>query len=220
MNHILEFDSIRLSFGERVILSDVYMKCETGKITGLLGRNGQGKSCLFNIIYGELAAEERSIRFDKLSFGQAYKRPDLLLFLPQFSFIPKAFAIGRVFDDFDLDYQELEKRFPEFRSKHRQQFKNLSGGESRFIQTYIVLKAKSQFAILDEPFTHLMPLQIEKMAELIKEEKQYKGLLITDHIYRIIVDLADDLYLLTGGKTHRVTALTDIEDLGYAIAIP
>lgn len=42
MSHLLEFDSIRLSFNGRVILSDVYMRCETGKTTGPLGRNGSG----------------------------------------------------------------------------------------------------------------------------------------------------------------------------------
>lgn len=42
MIHKLEADSISLEFGSRRILSDVYLKCETGKITGLLGRNGNG----------------------------------------------------------------------------------------------------------------------------------------------------------------------------------
>jgi lipopolysaccharide export system ATP-binding protein len=217
MNHILEFDSIRLSFNGRVILSDIYMQCETGKITGLLGRNGQGKSCLFNIVYGELTAEEKSIRFDKRSIPDAYTRPDLLLFLPQFDFFPKSLTVARVFDDFRVDFATLEKRFPEFASRHRFKLKELSGGQFRFIQTYIILKAKSQFAILDEPFTHLMPLQIEKIIEVIKEEKENKGLLITDHLYRPIVDLSDNLYLLRDGQTHRIKELIQVEDLGYAI---
>jgi ABC-type multidrug transport system ATPase subunit len=218
MNHLLEFDSIRLSFGGRVILCDVYMKCETGKITGLLGRNGAGKSCLFNMVYGELEAEEKSVRFDKVPIARAYRRPDLLRFLPQFDFIPKSFSISRVFDDFELDYRELEKRFPEFASKHRFPLGKLSGGQYRFLQTYVILKAGSRFAILDEPFTHLMSLQIEKVIELIKEEKEHKGLLITDHLYQHIVGLADRLYLLNDGQTHPVRGVTEIEELGYVAA--
>ena len=219
MSHVLEFDSIRLSFGGRVILCDVYMKCETGKITGLLGRNGQGKSCLFNIVYGELQAEERSVRFDRVWVPEAYKRPDLLRFLPQFDFIPKSFTISRVFDDFGLDYRELEKRFPEFASRHRLPIGKLSGGQYRFLQTYVILKAESRFVILDEPFTHLMPLQIEKIIEVIEEEKCRKGLLITDHLYRPIMDIADRLYLLTDGTTHPVRGLADMEELGYVAAV-
>ena len=51
MNHKLEIDSIQFEFNGRKILSDIYLQCETGKITGLLGKNGEGKSCLMNIIY-------------------------------------------------------------------------------------------------------------------------------------------------------------------------
>lgn len=215
----LEFDSIRLSFGGRMILCDIYMKCETGKITGLLGRNGQGKSCLFKIVYGELGVEERSVRFDGKPILAAYTRPDLLRFLPQFDFIPKSFTIARIFDDFELDYRELEKRFPEFASKHRLAVGKLSGGQYRFVQTYVILKAESRFVILDEPFTHLMPLQIEQVIELIKEEKERKGLLITDHLYRPIMEIADRLYLLTDGKTHPVRGLAEMEELGYVAAV-
>ncbi|HEV2478974.1 MAG TPA: ATP-binding cassette domain-containing protein [Puia sp.] len=219
MSYVLEFDSIRLSFGGRVILCDIYMKCETGKITGVLGRNGQGKSCLFNIVYGELEPDEKSVRFDKVSVAKAYKRPDLLRFLPQFDFIPKSFTISRVFDDFGLDWRELEKRFPEFASRHRVPMGKLSGGQYRFLQTYAILKAESRFVILDEPFTHLMPLQIEKIIEVIKEEKERKGLLITDHLYRPIMEIADRLYLLADGKTHPVRTLADMEELGYVAVV-
>lgn len=55
MKHTLEADSIQLAFGQRQILTDIYFKCETGKIIGLLGRNGQGKTCLLNIVYGTLS---------------------------------------------------------------------------------------------------------------------------------------------------------------------
>lgn len=54
MNHKLEIDSVFLEFGNRRILSDIYLKCETDKIIGLLGRNGNGKTSLMNIIYGNL----------------------------------------------------------------------------------------------------------------------------------------------------------------------
>ena len=217
MSHTLEFDSIRLSFNDRVILSDIYMKCETGKVTGLLGRNGQGKSSLFKIVYGELGTEDKSIRFDNKSVTQAYRRPDMLLYLPQFDFIPKSLTASRVFSDFSLDYAAFELRFPEFSSKHNLKLKSLSGGQFRFLQTYVILKSPTQFAILDEPFTHLMPLQIEKVMELILEEKENKGILLTDHLFKLVVSISDNLYLLKDGRAHPIRRPAEIEELGYAI---
>jgi ABC-type sugar transport system ATPase subunit len=82
MNHKLEVDSIQLFFGERRILNDIYLAAQTGLITGLLGRNGTGKSSLMKIIYGSLFCE-KSIRFDGKSVFEAYKRSDLLLYWSQ-----------------------------------------------------------------------------------------------------------------------------------------
>ncbi len=215
MNHILEADSIQLEFDGRKILSDIYVKCETGKITGLLGRNGEGKSCLMKIIYGSLKCE-KSVRFDNVSQFEAFKKPDLLLYLPQFNFIPKGLSLKRIFNDFELDYSTFEKSYPEFSSKYQLSINHLSGGEQRMVELYIIVKSKSQFAMLDEPFTHLNPLQIEKVKAFFLEEKANKGLLITDHMFKNITDISDSLYLLTNMKTHLTKSLTEIETLGYA----
>ena len=215
MTHTLEADSIQLQFDDRRILSDIYLKCETGKITGLLGRNGQGKSCLMQIIYGRLKCE-RSVRFDNASQYEAFKRPDLLLYLPQFNFIPKILTLKRIFQDFELDYSSFESRFPEFKARYKSSMNNLSGGEHRLVELYIIVKSKSQFAMLDEPFTHLNPVQIEKVKDLLLDEKINKGLLITDHMYRHITQICDNLYVLTSGKTYLTKSIEEIETLGYA----
>lgn len=215
MIHKLEADSIQLEFGGRKILSNVYLKCETGKITGLLGRNGQGKTCLMKIIYGSLKCE-RSVRFDDVAQYEAYKRRELLLYLPQFNFIPKPLLLKRIFNDFELDYSAFANRFPEFASKYKSSVGSLSGGEHRLVELYLIVKAISHFAMLDEPFTHLNPIQIEKAKELLLEEKEHKGLLVTDHMYKHIVEFCDHLYVLTDGKAHLTKSIADIETFGYA----
>ena len=215
MTHKLEADSIQLQFGDRRILSNIYLKCETGKITGLLGRNGQGKSCLLKIIYGTLRCE-KSVRIDNLSQSEAFKRTDLLLYLPQFNFIPKSLSIKRVFQDFGLDFIAFVESFPEFKSKYKSSIGSLSGGGHRLVELYVIVKSKSLFAMLDEPFTHLSPLQIEKVKGLLLEEKTNKGLLITDHMYTQVLDICDNLYLLADGETQLTKSAADIERLGYA----
>lgn len=215
MNHILEADSIELAFDGRKILSSIYLKCETGKITGLLGRNGQGKTCLMKIIYGSLPCE-KSVRFDQVAFSEAYQQPNLVRYLPQFNFIPTSLSLKRIFQDFELACSVFGKMFPEFVSKYTTTVGSLSGGERRLVELYVILKSRSRFAILDEPFTHLNPIQIDKVKELLLEEKKHKGLLITDHLYQHIVDICDNLYVLSDGKTHVTKNREDIETFGYA----
>lgn len=215
MKHKLEADGIQLEFGERIILSNIYVKSETGKITGILGRNGQGKTCLMNIVYGNLNPISKSIRFDNVAIFQAFKRPDLITYLPQFNFIPSHLSLKRVFDDFEIVFKEFETIFPEFTSQYRSSIKNLSGCQRRLIEVYVIIKSKSLFSILDEPFSHLMPLQIEKVNELLKTEKEKKGFIITDHLFHHVIDISDNLYVLTDGKTHLTKNINDIERLGY-----
>lgn len=215
MIHTLEADGIQLDFGIRRILSDVYLKCETGKITGLLGRNGEGKTCLMNVILGTLNTSSNSVRFDGRVIRKTGKHPNLLRYMPQFNFIPKELSVKKVLDDFGLAAADLENRFPEFRSRRDLKVNQLSGGQWRMLELYIIVKASSLFAMLDEPFTHLSPVQIENITHFLLEEKENKGLLITDHMYNHLLDISDTVYLLKEGKTYVTKTVADLEELGY-----
>lgn len=214
--HKLEVDSVLLEFDLRKILSDVYLKCETGKITGLLGRNGNGKTCLMNIICGSLEPQSKSIRFDNITTLIPFKKPELLLYLPQFNFIPEHLTLKRVFNDFEIEFSFFEKLFPDISANYKSPIKLLSGGHRRIIEVFVIVKSKTQFILLDEPFSHIMPLHIEKIKELLIVEKQNKGILMTDHLYQHITSISDSLYVLSNGKTHLTKHLSDIEKLGYA----
>lgn len=215
MKNTLEVDGVSLSFSGRMILSDIYLKSETGKIVGLLARNGQGKSCLMQIISGILEAESRSVRFDGKIVFELTGRSDLLLYLPQFNFIPSFLTIERIFRDFCLDISEFKAYFPEFDSKSKMKISEFSGGERRLIELYVIIKSKSQFALLDEPFTHISPMQVERIKTLLIQEKENKGFIITDHMFRDILDISDSIYLLNKGKLYLAESVADLEILGY-----
>ena len=57
MRDILEVEGILKSFNSKQVLTDINLKCSTGEIIGILGRNGIGKTTLFQIIFGILSAE-------------------------------------------------------------------------------------------------------------------------------------------------------------------
>ena len=60
-----------------------------------------------------------------------------------------------------------------------------------------------------------MPAHIETVKEIILQEKKYKGMIITDHLYKHILDISDRLYLLHMGKTYLVNNVHDLELFGY-----
>lgn len=215
--HTLEADGIQLAFGERRILSGIYLKAETGSITGLLGRNGSGKSSLLQIIYGTLPAE-KSIRFNQCSYPAAYTQPALLRYLPQFHFIPASLTLQRVFRDYGLDFDSFLYWFPELKAVYKTVVGNLSGGSRRLLELYTLIKADTQFVLLDEPFTHISPVQIERIRELLLTEKERKGFILTDHIYQHVLDISDSLYVLANGRTIAVQNQGGLEALGYVLS--
>jgi len=216
MTHSLEIESVILEFGNKRVLQDVYLKCETNRIIGLLGRNGAGKSCLMNILYGKLKPYNGTVRLNnKTLFGYA-RKPQDLMYLPQFDFIPKFLTLKRIFKDFKLDFKVFTKQFPEFEKYYKSKIGVLSGGESRLIEIYLIVSSKTKFCLLDEPFSYVMPLHIERIKRLIKKENSKKGILVTDHMYEHIIDICDDIYLIKDGKTHLIDQLEEIELHGYA----
>ena len=215
MKHCLEIDSVILEFDRKRVLQDVYLKCETGYVTGLLGRNGTGKTCLMNILYGVLTPNDRSIRIDGKALYDKKRDPFTMRYMPQFSFIPKSLTVKRVFGDFKLDFAVFTHVFPEFKAHYNTPIKKLSGGEKRVIEVYAILTAETKFCMLDEPFSHVMPIHVDRLIKLIKDEKKNKGIIITDHMYSHITPIADQLYLITDGKTHRINEPEELVAFGY-----
>lgn len=215
MNNILEIDSVIHYFGTQRILSDVYLKCSQGETVGLLGRNGTGKTTLLRIIFGELETPNKSIRINKKSIYSSYKNPGLISFLPQFNFILKSISLKKVFKYFELDFDEFVKMFPHFKKYYNMRLSKLSGGERRIVEIFAMLTANSLFCLLDEPFTHIMPVHIETIKHLIEQEKKKKGIIIIDHQYKNVIEICDKVYVIENGKTNLVLTETDYKKFGY-----
>lgn len=215
MLHTLEVDGVILDFGTIRVLQNVYLKCETGMITGLLGRNGTGKTCLMNIIYGMLSPNDKSIRLDGVSLIDNYRNPGDIRYLPQFQFIPKSHKISKIFKDFDLDFSDFSSLFPELKRLFNTSIGQLSGGERRIIEIFTILASKTKFCMLDEPYSQVMPIHIDAIKNLIVREKQNKGIIITDHLYKHIIDICDDLYVINNGQTYLTESAKDLERREY-----
>jgi len=129
--------------------------------------------------------------------------------------IPKSLTLKRIFFDFNIDFSEFEKDFPEYKIKYTNPVKNLSSGQRRLVEIYLIIKSSTQFVLLNEPFTHIIPNHIEIIQDLIVKEKEKKGFLITDHMFQFILQICDNLYILKNGKTHLTKSPDDMEASGY-----
>ena len=212
---IFELDNVELYFKHKRILNGIYLKAETGKVSGILGRNGSGKSCLMEIAFGNLKPKYKLVRLDNQPVLKPLYTTNKVKYLPQYNFVLPSLRLGKVFDLFSVNWQMFISDFSEFENYSGFKFGQLSGGERRLVETYIILKSEAELVILDEPFSHLAPLHIETVKRLITEEKQTKAILISDHMYNHIVDVSDSIYLLKNGCTKLINDLKELEDYKY-----
>ena len=79
----------------------------------------------------------------------------------------------------------------------------------------MIIYSSSPFCILDEPFSGLEPLQVERVLQILQEEKRLKGFIITDHLHKSIRSIADDLYVLANATTYKIVNDEQLLELGY-----
>ena len=99
----------------------------------------------------------------------------------------------------------------------RRAVREMSGGEVRIAEMYMILNSKADFCILDEPFSYVAPKFVEKMQEMIQLHKQEKGIIISDHMYESVMGITDDLYLLRDGYTFPIKSREDLIHQGYIL---
>ena len=212
---ILEIDSVELYFSNKRILNGIYLKAETGKVTGILGRNGSGKSSLMRIAFGDLKPKYKLVRVDGKPVLKPLYETNLVGFLPQHAMAPNNIKIKTLFKLLKVDWFDFIKKFESFSYYRDSKIHTLSGGEQRVLETYLVLKSDKKIVFLDEPFSHIAPLYIEKFKELIHIEKQSKAIILTDHYFQDVIESSDDLYLLKNGCTKLIENLKELEDYQY-----
>ncbi len=212
---IIEIDNVELYFNNKRILNGVYLKAETGKVTGILGSNGCGKSCLLNIAFGNLKSKYKLVRIDNKPILKPLYQTKLVGYLPQYNFIPDRMKLKTAFKLFNVSWDDFISDFESFKPYKDFYFNKLSGGECRLVETYIILKSNRKILLLDEPFSHVAPLHIEKIKEIISIEKQHKAIIITDHMYEHIIDVSGTIYLLKNGCTKLIDTIKELEDYKY-----
>ncbi|WP_081694206.1 ATP-binding cassette domain-containing protein [Flavobacterium suncheonense] len=216
MKQLLEVDSIQKHFNHKTVLSDVFLRCETGDIIGLLGRNGSGKSTLLKIIFGIVPADYKFIRIN----GKVKRKTSELLneisYLPQENFIPKTFSVKKAIClSLAKEERPLFCEDAMIQGILDKKIAHLSGGELRYLEIKLIVSNPSKFVLLDEPYNGLSPVMAEKINVLIRKKSKDKGIIITDHKYHHVMDVSTRLILMANGKTHHIDDTNELIEKGY-----
>ena len=211
------------SYGSKQVLKDVDFVFEEGRIYGLLGRNGSGKTTFFNCVNGDIDYNSGSFYFreNKDSEDKTALMPQDIGYLVSTPTVPE-FMTGREFLKFFLEvHDEItpNKTIDEYfdymmvpEDDRDRLLKDYSHGTKNKMQMLLNIIASPKLMLLDEPLTSLDVIIAEEMKNVIRSQKQGKITIFSTHLLDVAVDLCDQIVLLHNGRLESI----DKNDLGDA----
>ena len=197
----LEIKNLNKSYGKKEVLKDINFTFEEGKIYGLLGRNGAGKTTFFNALNEDIKIDSGECSLD----NKKLETTDIgyVVSTPQ---VPE-FLTGREFLQFYLDINKdklekpktIEEYFDLVKLNKEDQnllLKDYSHGMKNKIQMLINIISNSKIILLDEPLTSLDIVVQEEMKKLFKRYKENHIIIFSTHILELAVDLCDEIVIL------------------------
>lgn len=209
----LEVSGLSKSFGEKKILDDIDFSFESGKIYGLIGRNGAGKTTFFNSINRDIDIDSGKFYLDdefgksELStsdIGYVVSTPIVPEFLTAREFLSFFMEINKDKIDKDKtidDYFELVQISREDQDKL---LKDYSHGMKNKMQILINIIAHPKVILLDEPLTSLDVVVQDEIKKLLRSLKNDHIIIFSTHILEIAMDLCEEIVILNNKKLELV----------------
>lgn len=202
----LEVRNLKKKYGKKEVLKDINYTFEEGKIYGLLGRNGAGKTTFFNALNDDITIDSGKFILDD-EFGKNQLKTNDIGYVVSTPIVPE-FLTGREFLQFYLDInknkvkdlKDIDYYFDLVTlSKDDQNLllKDYSHGMKNKIQILVNIIANPKVILLDEPLTSLDIVVQEDMKKLLKKLKENHIIIFSTHILELATDLCDEIVILT-----------------------
>jgi ABC-2 type transport system ATP-binding protein len=208
MNEQLKIEGLSKSFGRRPVLRSVSLKLEPGKVYGLLGRNGEGKTTLIRIIMGVIPRDRGVVSLKGLpvTFADAaYKKE--IGYIPEDAFFYGWMTVGALLD-FNArffpkwDAVRAADDMKRFELDPKAKVRTLSRGQQLKLAFVVALAARPELLLLDDPTSGLdVPTRRDFLREVIRElAAGGTAILFATHLVHELERIVDHLFILHGGR--------------------
>lgn len=202
----IKVENLTKEFKDSLILNDINLEFQEGKVYGLVGPNGSGKSVLLKIICAFYIPTQGKVLIDGVNYNDGNNfPPNLRALIDKPSFIPdlsgfenlKLLAkIQNLINDDDIIntlkivnlYEEKDKKFYKY-----------SMGMKQKLGIASVLMEDPKIMILDEPFNGIDDKSKSKLFEYLAKIKKNKIIIISSHIVEEIQKVCDEVYYFENG---------------------
>jgi ABC-2 type transport system ATP-binding protein len=204
MTNILKTENLCKSYFNKRALQGVNLTIQQGKIIGLLGPNGSGKTTFLKIAAGILHPSSGTLLIDGQEPGVYTK--SIVSYLPDTEYFLKWMKIKdavQYFKDFysDFDEKKASELLEFMKLDVNNSVKSLSKGMKEKLKLTLVLSRKAKLYILDEPLGGVDPTAREKILDaIINNFSENSSMIITTHLVHDIERIFDDVAFIADGE--------------------
>ncbi|MBU5478293.1 ABC transporter ATP-binding protein [Eubacterium sp. MSJ-13] len=211
---ILECENLSKDYGSVKALDGLTLRIESGKIVGLLGPNGHGKTTLIKTLSGLLSQDDGDVLIDGKKVGVDTKK--IVSYLPERSYLSPAMKIREVVSFFEEFYEDFDAKkayamLDELGLDKESRLKALSKGNREKVQLIMVMSRSAKLYLLDEPMGGVDPAARDYILRtIISNYTEDATVIISTHLIQDVEQILDEVIFLKHGKVmlHR-----DVDEL-------
>lgn len=222
MGNMVEFKDVHKSYSKKEVLKGLNLNIPKGKIVGLLGPNGSGKTTMIKLMNGLLQPDRGSIEINGIKPSKDTKK--IVSYLPERTYLNdwmKVKDILEFFYDFyeDFDVQKANEMINFLKIDKNEKLKSMSKGTKEKVQLILVMSRKADLYILDEPIGGVDPAARSYILKtILTNYNEDSTLLIATHLISEVENICDDILFISNGEIVLQGNVDEIrEDKGKSI---
>ncbi|MFI3169344.1 MAG: ABC transporter ATP-binding protein [Faecalibacterium sp.] len=204
MNELLTCTALTKKFGATTALKGVDLTLTCGKIIGLLGPNGSGKTTFMKLANGLLTPSSGEIMINGMPIGPETKA--VVSYLPDARYLPdwmKILDLVNMFAEFYADFNPDKAKYmlESLNIMPDKRFKYLSKGNKEKVQLVLAMSREAQLYMLDEPIGGVDPAARDYILNtIISNYSEHATVVISTHLIRDVESILDEAIFIKEGE--------------------
>jgi ABC-2 type transport system ATP-binding protein len=223
--NVIEFTHVGKSYGNRAVLNNMNFTIKEGVLTGVIGRNGVGKSTLMKIIAGHIARTSGDVTVFSEDPYNSLKVSANLIFIDDVMTFSDTLSLTQILKEAARFYikwdAELAQRLVDYFGFHPDvRHRNLSKGKKSTFNAIIGIASHCPLTILDEPTTGMdTAVRKDFYRALLKDYIAHpRTILLSSHHLEEIEDLLEDILLVHEGDIRFHGPITELQEMFIKLA--
>ena len=216
MSVILECNNLKKNFGSNHAVAGIDLKIDRGRIVGLLGPNGSGKTTIIKLANDLLTPTSGEILINGKKPGVETKK--VVSYLPEKTYLNNWMKVSQIIEFFSDFYEDFksEKAFDMLKRLNidpNERLKNLSKGNKEKVQLILVMSREAELYLLDEPIGGVDPAARDYILEtIISNYSENATVIISTHLISDIEKILDDVIFIKDGQIALTSSVDNIRD--------